>query len=101
MGLVEKGKQDERTNYYTLIRCGQRELEAHVRWISEDLRVLSPERSERGYRYLGISLLGSGGAIFQCYRGAIDLQRFGFNLMYLTSRTNIRESEIENKEYDT
>lgn len=31
-GLVEKGKQDRRTNYYALTRRGQREIEARAEW---------------------------------------------------------------------
>lgn len=35
MGLVEKGKIDERTNSYNLTRRGERELAAHARWVQE------------------------------------------------------------------
>ncbi|MFC6616086.1 PadR family transcriptional regulator [Halopenitus salinus] len=31
-GLVEKGELDRRTNYYTLTRRGQREIEARDEW---------------------------------------------------------------------
>lgn len=31
-GLVEKGQVDRRTNYYTLTRRGQREIEARNEW---------------------------------------------------------------------
>ncbi|SIR72396.1 transcriptional regulator, PadR family [Haladaptatus litoreus] len=31
-GLVEKGQVDRRTNYYTLTRRGQREIEARSEW---------------------------------------------------------------------
>lgn len=31
-GLVEKGEQDRRTNYYTLTRRGQREITARTEW---------------------------------------------------------------------
>jgi PadR family transcriptional regulator PadR len=31
-GLVEKGQQDRRTNYYKLTRRGQREIEARDEW---------------------------------------------------------------------
>ncbi|WP_049972885.1 PadR family transcriptional regulator [Haladaptatus cibarius] len=31
-GLVEKGQVDRRTNYYTLTRRGQREIEARGEW---------------------------------------------------------------------
>jgi len=31
-GLVEKGQVDRRTNYYTLTRRGQREIEARRAW---------------------------------------------------------------------
>lgn len=31
-GLVEKGQQDRRTNYYRLTRRGQRELDARTEW---------------------------------------------------------------------
>jgi DNA-binding PadR family transcriptional regulator len=31
-GLVEKGEIDRRTNYYTLTRRGQREIEARDEW---------------------------------------------------------------------
>jgi PadR family transcriptional regulator, regulatory protein PadR len=31
-GLVEKGKVDRRTNFYTVTRRGQRELEARREW---------------------------------------------------------------------
>lgn len=31
-GLVEKGKIDDRTNYYALTRRGERELEARREW---------------------------------------------------------------------
>lgn len=31
-GLVEKGQVDRRTNYYTLTRRGQREIEARHEW---------------------------------------------------------------------
>ena len=31
-GLVDKGELDKRTNYYTLTRRGQRELEARREW---------------------------------------------------------------------
>lgn len=31
-GLVEKGQQDQRTNYYTLTQRGQRGLEARREW---------------------------------------------------------------------
>ncbi len=31
-GLVEKGKQDRRTNYYTLTRRGDREIDARDDW---------------------------------------------------------------------
>ncbi|WP_458210665.1 PadR family transcriptional regulator [Haladaptatus sp. NG-SE-30] len=31
-GLVEKGQVDRRTNYYTLTRRGQREIEARREW---------------------------------------------------------------------
>ncbi|GGL59701.1 PadR family transcriptional regulator [Halocalculus aciditolerans] len=37
-GLVEKGKQDERTNIYTLTRRGRRELEARREWENEHLK---------------------------------------------------------------
>jgi DNA-binding PadR family transcriptional regulator len=32
LGLVEKGKKDKRTNYYTLTRRGTREIEARQEW---------------------------------------------------------------------
>ncbi len=31
-GLVEKGQQDRRTNYYTVTRRGHREIEARQEW---------------------------------------------------------------------
>jgi len=31
-GLVEKGEQDRRTNYYTVTRRGQREIDARREW---------------------------------------------------------------------
>ena len=31
-GLVEKGQQDRRTNYYTVTRRGSREIEARQEW---------------------------------------------------------------------
>ncbi|MFC6724299.1 PadR family transcriptional regulator [Halobium palmae] len=31
-GLVEKGQQDRRTNYYTLTRRGRREIDARMEW---------------------------------------------------------------------
>jgi len=31
-GLVEKGELDRRTNYYTLTKRGQRELDARAEW---------------------------------------------------------------------
>lgn len=31
-GLVEKGQRDRRTNYYTLTRRGEREIEARADW---------------------------------------------------------------------
>jgi DNA-binding PadR family transcriptional regulator len=31
-GLLEKGEQDQRTNYYTVTTRGQRELEARHEW---------------------------------------------------------------------
>ena len=31
-GLVEKGKRDERTNFYTVTRRGRREIDARRRW---------------------------------------------------------------------
>lgn len=31
-GLVEKGERDRRTNYYTLTRRGQREIDARYDW---------------------------------------------------------------------
>lgn len=31
-GLVEKGKHDQRTNKYTLLERGKREIRAHVEW---------------------------------------------------------------------
>lgn len=31
-GLVEKGQLDRRTNYYTLTRRGEREIEARIDW---------------------------------------------------------------------
>lgn len=31
-GLVEKGTQNRRTNYYTLTRRGQREIDARTEW---------------------------------------------------------------------
>ena len=34
-GLVEKGQVDRRTNYYTLTRRGQREIEARREWESQ------------------------------------------------------------------
>ncbi len=34
-GLVEKGQVDRRTNYYTLTRRGQREIEARREWESK------------------------------------------------------------------
>lgn len=34
-GLVEKGERDRRTNYYTLTRRGQREIDARTEWESE------------------------------------------------------------------
>lgn len=34
-GLVEKGKIDDRTNYYSLTRRGERELEARREWETE------------------------------------------------------------------
>ncbi|MFC4359025.1 PadR family transcriptional regulator [Halobium salinum] len=36
-GLVEKGKQDRRTNYYTLTRRGRRELDARQSWEADYL----------------------------------------------------------------
>ena len=36
-GLVEKGQQDRRTNYYTVTRRGQREIEARQEWEAEYL----------------------------------------------------------------
>ena len=36
-GLVDKGKLDERTNYYTLTRRGRREIEARRDWEDEHL----------------------------------------------------------------
>lgn len=34
-GLVKKGEQDKRTNYYTLTRRGERELQTYREWQSE------------------------------------------------------------------
>jgi len=34
-GLVEKGQQDRRTNYYSLTRRGSRELDARREWEAE------------------------------------------------------------------
>ena len=34
-GLVEKGKHDQRTNYYTLTRRGRREIDARQEWESQ------------------------------------------------------------------
>ena len=34
-GLVEKGELDRRTNFYTLTRRGQREIEARRQWEAE------------------------------------------------------------------
>lgn len=31
-GLIEKGEQDERTNYYTITERGRREIEAREDW---------------------------------------------------------------------
>lgn len=31
-GLVEKGEQDKRTNWYSITARGRRELSAHVEW---------------------------------------------------------------------
>lgn len=31
-GLVEKGQQDKRTNYYSLTRRGRREIDARAEW---------------------------------------------------------------------
>jgi len=36
-GLVEKGKIDDRTNYYTLTQRGKRELEARREWEAKHL----------------------------------------------------------------
>lgn len=33
-GLVQKGEKDRRTNYYTISRRGQRELEMHREWVA-------------------------------------------------------------------
>jgi PadR family transcriptional regulator, regulatory protein PadR len=41
-GLVEKGEQDRRANYYSLTRRGWREIEARREWESEQL----PDREE-------------------------------------------------------
>jgi DNA-binding PadR family transcriptional regulator len=32
MGLIEKGEQDKRTNYYTISERGQREIQAREEW---------------------------------------------------------------------
>lgn len=34
-GLVEKGEQDRRTNFYTVTRRGERELEARQEWVAQ------------------------------------------------------------------
>ncbi len=34
-GLVEKGRADQRTNYYTLTRRGSREIDARTEWKTE------------------------------------------------------------------
>jgi PadR family transcriptional regulator, regulatory protein PadR len=39
-GLVEKGKVDRRTNFYTVTRRGQRELEARREWEDQYVRDL-------------------------------------------------------------
>ena len=36
-GLVEKGQQDRRTNYYSVTRRGHREIEARQEWESQYL----------------------------------------------------------------
>jgi PadR family transcriptional regulator PadR len=36
-GLVEKGQQDRRTNYYEVTRRGQREIEARNEWETQYL----------------------------------------------------------------
>ena len=36
-GLVEKGQRDRRTNYYTVTRRGQREIEARNDWEAQYL----------------------------------------------------------------
>jgi len=37
-GLLDKGKRDERTNFYTLTRRGRREVQARREWEDEQLR---------------------------------------------------------------
>lgn len=36
MGLIKKGKQDNRTNTYTLTARGERELKGHIAWILDN-----------------------------------------------------------------
>ena len=40
-GLVEKGKLDKRTNYYTITARGQRELEARREWENQYVESLT------------------------------------------------------------
>ncbi len=41
-GLVEKGKQDRRTNYYAVTRRGQREIEARTEWEAQYVEQSEP-----------------------------------------------------------
>ncbi|RRJ29386.1 PadR family transcriptional regulator [Halocatena pleomorpha] len=38
-GLVEKGQQDRRTNYYSVTRRGQREINARTEWEAQYIDV--------------------------------------------------------------